>query len=105
MGALFYPSAQQLVKYPGFRFRPLLWDDQLSTVGRRPLNFDATALVALQGLNGFSLALCCRFDISEQGRAFKETRNSGIFNLQSHDMVLESIHHLYRQSLLFIYFR
>lgn len=87
----------------GFCYRPLLWDDQLGTVGRRPLSFDAApGLAVFQGLNGFSLATCCRFHTSEQGRAFTETRNSCIFSLHADYIVLDSIHHLYRQRPLFI---
>lgn len=32
-----------------------------------------------------------------------ETCNSGIFNLQSHDMVLESIHHLYKVTVFYLF--
>lgn len=46
----------------GFCYRPLLWDGQLSTVGQRPLGFDAApGLAVLQGLNGFSLAIAVNF--------------------------------------------
>lgn len=43
------------MRYLGFCYRPLLGDDQLSTVGRRPLSFDAAELAILQVLNVFLL--------------------------------------------------
>jgi hypothetical protein len=82
----------------------LLGDDQLSTVGL-PLGFDAApGLAVFQGLNGFSLATCCRFVTSQQGRAFTETRNSCIFSLHTDYIVLDSLHHFGQtEATLFIY--
>lgn len=49
----------------GFCYQTLLGGNQLSRVGRQPLNFVAAELAALQGLNGFSLAIWCRVGISD----------------------------------------
>lgn len=47
-----------------FCYQPLL-DDQLSTVGRQPLNFVAAELAVLQGFNGFLLPSDNRVDTSD----------------------------------------